>query len=162
MFSPQYNRDLAALAGKPPIALQWRDRHLTHILSAGLSSTAVLRRGEPNRKLSRPKKTTVVFIAIPACLLRFFVACPQRFFLASAQMGHAYETRQRLAETGKSFREVSSLNLRALTLSRGLQKLRDCDKDRLPQRRTDWESEGWRYGLRDGRSRSSASCGIRC
>ena len=41
-------------------------------------------------------------------------------------------------------------------------ELRDCDEDRLPKRGTDRDSEGWGYGLHDGRSGSRASCGICC
>jgi hypothetical protein len=40
-------------------------------------------------------------------------------------------------------------------------ELRDCDEDRLPERQADWESEGRQYGLRDGRSGSGGSCGLR-
>jgi hypothetical protein len=32
----------------------------------------------------------------------------------------------------------------------------------LSKRGTDWESEGWEYGLFDNRSGSPASCGLRC
>jgi len=44
----------------------------------------------------------------------------------------------------------------------GQGELRDCDEDCLPKRWADWESEGCEYGLRDDRSGSSASCGLRC
>jgi hypothetical protein len=41
-------------------------------------------------------------------------------------------------------------------------KFRDCDDVCLPERGADWDSEGWVYALRDGRSGSRASCGLRC
>jgi hypothetical protein len=41
------------------------------------------------------------------------------------------------------------------------ERLRDLAAE-LVRLRVDWESEGWKSGLRHGRSGSCASCGIRC
>ena len=44
----------------------------------------------------------------------------------------------------------------------GKGELRDCDEDHLPKRQTDWDSEGWEFGLRDGYTGSRATRGLRC
>jgi hypothetical protein len=42
-------------------------------------------------------------------------------------------------------------------LNRGRREFRDCEEDCLPKWGTDWDSEGWKYGLHDGSSGSRAS-----